>query len=51
MRLLWGLAWAFSFFASSLQKPRLLLFSPSVVNLGTPLSVGVQLWMPLQDRR
>lgn len=43
MRLLWGLAWAFSFFASSLQKPRLLLFSPSVVNLGTPLSVGVQL--------
>lgn len=43
MRLLWGLAWLFSFFASSLQKPRLLLFSPSVVNLGTPLSVGVQL--------
>lgn len=43
MRLLWGLAWVFSFFASSLQKPRLLLFSPSVVNLGTPLSVGVQL--------
>lgn len=24
-------------------SPRLLLFSPSVVNLGTPLSVGVQL--------
>ena len=43
MRLLWGLAWVFSFCASSLQKPRLLLFSPSVVNLGTPLSVGVQL--------
>ncbi|XP_052020340.1 complement C4-A [Apodemus sylvaticus] len=43
MRLLWGLAWVVSFFASSLQKPRLLLFSPSVVNLGTPLSVGVQL--------
>ncbi|EHB16087.1 Complement C4-A [Heterocephalus glaber] len=43
MRLLWGLLWGFSFFASSLQKPRLLLFSPSVVNLGVPLSVGVQL--------
>ncbi|XP_036023843.1 complement C4-A [Onychomys torridus] len=43
MRLLWGLLWVFSFFALSLQKPRLLLFSPSVVNLGVPLSVGVQL--------
>lgn len=43
MRLLWGLLWGFGFFASSLQKPRLLLFSPSVVNLGVPLSVGVQL--------
>ncbi|XP_037699578.1 complement C4-B-like [Choloepus didactylus] len=42
MRLLWGLVWASSFFALSLQKPRLLLFSPSVVNLGVPLSVGVQ---------
>nr|XP_003473791.2 complement C4-A [Cavia porcellus] len=47
MRLLWGLLWAFGLFASSLQKPRLLLFSPSVVNLGVPLSVGVQ----LQDAR
>uniref|UniRef100_A0A8C0PIJ6 Anaphylatoxin-like domain-containing protein n=1 Tax=Canis lupus familiaris TaxID=9615 RepID=A0A8C0PIJ6_CANLF len=43
MRLLWGLAWMASFFALSLQKPRLLLFSPSVVHLGVPLSVGVQL--------
>lgn len=43
MRLLWGLLWVFSFFALSLQKPRLLLFSPSVVNLGVPLSVGLQL--------
>ncbi|XP_037375338.1 complement C4-B-like [Talpa occidentalis] len=43
MRLLWGLIWAFSFFASSLQEPRLLLFAPSVVHLGVPLSVGVQL--------
>uniref|UniRef100_A0A8D0PYV0 C4a anaphylatoxin n=1 Tax=Sus scrofa TaxID=9823 RepID=A0A8D0PYV0_PIG len=43
MRLLWGLIWASSFFALSLQKPRLLLFSPSVVHLGVPLSVGVQL--------
>ncbi|XP_003789097.1 complement C4-A [Otolemur garnettii] len=43
MRLLWGLVWASSFFALSLQKPRLLLFSPSVVHLGVPLSVGVQL--------
>uniref|UniRef100_A0A8C9ADU1 Complement C4 gamma chain n=1 Tax=Prolemur simus TaxID=1328070 RepID=A0A8C9ADU1_PROSS len=43
MRLLWGLVWVSSFFASSLQKPRLLLFSPSVVHLGVPLSVGVQL--------
>ncbi|XP_004695212.1 PREDICTED: complement C4-B [Condylura cristata] len=43
MRLLWGLIWAFSFFASSLQEPRLLLFAPSVVRLGVPLSVGVQL--------
>ncbi|XP_051009525.1 complement C4 [Acomys russatus] len=43
MRLLWALAWLCSLFVSSLQKPRLLLFSPSVVNLGTPLSVGVQL--------
>lgn len=43
MRLLWGLIWASSFFAFSLQKPRLLLFSPSVVHLGVPLSVGLQL--------
>ncbi|KAM5262478.1 complement C4-A-like isoform 2-T2 [Ctenodactylus gundi] len=43
MRRLWGLLWVASFFALSLQKPRLLLFSPSVVNLGVPLSVGVQL--------
>uniref|UniRef100_A0A8C5L554 Complement C4-A n=1 Tax=Jaculus jaculus TaxID=51337 RepID=A0A8C5L554_JACJA len=43
MKLLLGLIWASSFFALSLQKPRLLLFSPSVVHLGTPLSVGVQL--------
>uniref|UniRef100_A0A8D1FBP6 C4a anaphylatoxin n=1 Tax=Sus scrofa TaxID=9823 RepID=A0A8D1FBP6_PIG len=43
MRLLWVLIWASSFFALSLQKPRLLLFSPSVVHLGVPLSVGVQL--------
>uniref|UniRef100_A0A8D2CY15 C4a anaphylatoxin n=1 Tax=Sciurus vulgaris TaxID=55149 RepID=A0A8D2CY15_SCIVU len=43
MRLLWGLIWASSFFVLSLQKPRLLLFSPSVVHLGVPLSVGVQL--------
>ncbi|XP_032505784.1 complement C4-like isoform X4 [Phocoena sinus] len=43
MRLLWGLIWASGFFALSLQKPRLLLFSPSVVHLGVPLSVGVQL--------
>ncbi|XP_012292135.2 complement C4-A [Aotus nancymaae] len=43
MRLLWGLIWASSFFTLSLQKPRLLLFSPSVVHLGVPLSVGVQL--------
>ncbi|XP_048203992.1 complement C4-A [Perognathus longimembris pacificus] len=43
MRLLWGLIWASSFFALSLQEPRLLLFSPSVVKLGTPLSVGLQL--------
>uniref|UniRef100_A0A8D2CYA2 C4a anaphylatoxin n=1 Tax=Sciurus vulgaris TaxID=55149 RepID=A0A8D2CYA2_SCIVU len=41
--LLWGLIWASSFFVLSLQKPRLLLFSPSVVHLGVPLSVGVQL--------
>ncbi|PNJ02936.1 LOW QUALITY PROTEIN: C4B isoform 1 [Pongo abelii] len=38
MRLLW-LIWASSFFTLSLQKPRLLLFSPSVVHLGVPLSV------------
>ncbi|XP_035151185.1 complement C4-A isoform X1 [Callithrix jacchus] len=43
MRLLWRLIWASSFFTLSLQKPRLLLFSPSVVHLGVPLSVGVQL--------
>ncbi|KAM6183987.1 complement C4-A-like [Erethizon dorsatum] len=43
MRLLWGLLWVFGLFAFSVQKPRLLLFSPSVVNLGVPLSVGVQL--------
>ncbi|KAM9075756.1 complement C4-B [Megaptera novaeangliae] len=43
MRLLWGLIWASGFFALSLQKPRLLLFSPSVVHLGVPLSVGVKL--------
>uniref|UniRef100_G1P6M7 Anaphylatoxin-like domain-containing protein n=1 Tax=Myotis lucifugus TaxID=59463 RepID=G1P6M7_MYOLU len=42
MRLLWGLIWAASF-ALSLQEPRLLLFSPSVVHLGAPLSVGLQL--------
>lgn len=47
MRLLCGLAWVWSVFALSLQEPRLLLFSPSVVNLGVPLSVGVQ----LQDAR
>ncbi|XP_004624338.1 complement C4-B [Octodon degus] len=43
MRLLWGLLAVFSLFPASLQKPRLLLFAPSVVNLGVPLSVGVQL--------
>ncbi|KAG8505792.1 Complement C4-A [Galemys pyrenaicus] len=68
MKLLWGLIWAFSFFASSLQEPRswkqdagvleagaglavgecarlgwLLLFAPSVVHLGVPMSVGIQL--------
>ncbi|XP_075835588.1 complement C4 isoform X1 [Microtus pennsylvanicus] len=43
MRLLWGLLWVLSIVALSLQKPRLLLFSPSVVNLGVPLSVGLQL--------
>ncbi|XP_042794265.1 LOW QUALITY PROTEIN: complement C4-A-like [Panthera pardus] len=43
MRLLWGLIWMSNFFALSLQKPRLLLFSPSVVHLGVPLSVGLQL--------
>uniref|UniRef100_A0A8C7B518 C4a anaphylatoxin n=1 Tax=Neovison vison TaxID=452646 RepID=A0A8C7B518_NEOVI len=43
MRILWGLIWVTSFFALSLQKPRLLLFSPSVVHLGVPLSVRVQL--------
>ncbi|KAM4834663.1 complement C4-A-like [Thomomys bottae] len=43
MRLFWGLIWASSFFVLSLQQPRLLLFSPSVVKLGTPLSVGIQL--------
>ncbi|XP_045722568.2 complement C4-A-like [Mirounga angustirostris] len=43
MRLLWGLIWVSSFFSLSLQKPRLLLFSPSVVHLGVPLSVGLQL--------
>lgn len=43
MRLLWGLTWVSSFFALSLQEPRLLLFSPSVVHLGVPLSVGLQL--------
>ncbi|XP_069880179.1 complement C4-B-like [Dipodomys merriami] len=43
MRLLWGLIWASSFFVLSLQEPRLLLFSPSVVKLRTPLSVGIQL--------
>lgn len=42
MWLLWGLIWA-SGFALSLQEPRLLLFSPSVVHLGAPLSVGLQL--------
>uniref|UniRef100_A0A8C6QXL9 C4a anaphylatoxin n=1 Tax=Nannospalax galili TaxID=1026970 RepID=A0A8C6QXL9_NANGA len=43
MKLLWGLIWLASSFTLSLQKPRLLLFSPSVVHLGVPLSVGVQL--------
>ncbi|XP_066117027.1 complement C4-A [Saccopteryx bilineata] len=43
MRLLWGLLWASSFLALSAQKPRLLLFAPSVVHLGAPLSVGLQL--------
>ncbi|XP_006875630.1 PREDICTED: complement C4-A isoform X1 [Chrysochloris asiatica] len=43
MKLLWGLMWASSFFALSIQEPRLLLFSPSVVHLGVPLSVGVKL--------
>uniref|UniRef100_A0A8B9YRJ7 C4a anaphylatoxin n=1 Tax=Bos mutus grunniens TaxID=30521 RepID=A0A8B9YRJ7_BOSMU len=43
MRLLWGLIWASCFFALSLQKPRLLLFSPSVVRIGVPLSVAVKL--------
>ncbi|XP_012890400.1 PREDICTED: complement C4-A [Dipodomys ordii] len=43
MRLLWGLIWASSFFVLSLQEPRLLLFSPSVAKLRTPLSVGIQL--------
>ncbi|CAI9168564.1 unnamed protein product [Rangifer tarandus platyrhynchus] len=43
MRLLWGLIWASGFFALSLQKPRLLLFSPSVVRIGVPLSVAVKL--------
>ncbi|KAI5939250.1 Complement C4-A [Manis javanica] len=43
MRLLLGLILASSFFVLSLQKPRLLLFSPSVVHLGVPLSVVVQL--------
>ncbi|XP_040844315.1 complement C4-A-like isoform X1 [Ochotona curzoniae] len=43
MRLLWGLLWACSFFGLSLQKPRLLLFSPNVVRLGVPLTVGVLL--------
>ncbi|XP_007949517.1 complement C4-A [Orycteropus afer afer] len=43
MRFLWGLIWIFSFFTLSLQKPRLLLFSPSVVHLGVPLSVGLKL--------
>uniref|UniRef100_A0A452FTH7 Anaphylatoxin-like domain-containing protein n=1 Tax=Capra hircus TaxID=9925 RepID=A0A452FTH7_CAPHI len=38
MRLLWGLIWASGFFALSLQKPRLLLFAPSVVRIGVPLS-------------
>lgn len=42
MRVLWGLIWASSF-ALSLQKPRFLLFSPAVVHLGVPLSVGLQL--------
>ncbi|XP_058162498.1 complement C4-A [Dasypus novemcinctus] len=41
MRLLWGLLWASGLFALSLQEPRLVLFSPSVVNLGVPLTVGV----------
>ncbi|KAI4552434.1 hypothetical protein MJT46_017085 [Ovis ammon polii x Ovis aries] len=43
MRLLWGLIWASGFFALSLQKPRLLLFAPSVVRIGVPLSVAVKL--------
>ncbi|XP_004711864.1 complement C4-A [Echinops telfairi] len=42
MRLLWGLIWVSHLFALSLQEPRLLLFSPSVVHLGVPLSVGVK---------
>ncbi|XP_075411531.1 complement C4-A-like [Tenrec ecaudatus] len=43
MRLLGGLIWAAHLFALSLQEPRLVLFSPSVVHLGVPLSVGVKL--------
>ncbi|XP_043819332.1 complement C4-A-like [Dromiciops gliroides] len=43
MKLLWMLLWASSFFTLTVQEARLLIFSPSVVRLGVPLSVGLQL--------
>ncbi|XP_068929376.1 complement C4-A-like [Petaurus breviceps papuanus] len=43
MKLLWMLLWVSSFFTLTVQEARLLIFSPSVVRLGVPLSVGLQL--------
>ncbi|XP_051852199.1 complement C4-like [Antechinus flavipes] len=43
MKLLWILLWVSSLFTLTVQEARLLIFSPSVVRLGVPLSVGLQL--------
>ncbi|XP_044529852.1 complement C4-A isoform X2 [Gracilinanus agilis] len=43
MKLFWMLLWASSLFTLTVQEARLLIFSPSVVRLGVPLSVGLQL--------
>uniref|UniRef100_A0A4X2M0M4 Anaphylatoxin-like domain-containing protein n=1 Tax=Vombatus ursinus TaxID=29139 RepID=A0A4X2M0M4_VOMUR len=43
MKLLWMLLWVSSLFTLTVQEARLLIFSPSVVRLGVPLSVGLQL--------